>query len=72
MTSEDRVSEWQPIKTAPEFDRVLVCGWQGPQGNVRGYWWWHEDVVCDGVASEHPNARYWAPVIKPDFPEPPE
>lgn len=64
--------EWKPIESAPDFERVLVCGWQPRSRSVRGYWWWHEDVCEHGRSIQHPNATHWAPIIKPDFPTPPE
>lgn len=57
--------EWKPIETAPEFDRVWVCGWQARHGTTRGYWWWHEDCVADGKGIEYPDALYWAPIVLP-------
>lgn len=66
------MSEWKAIITAPEGERVLVAGWQGPRHGVRGYWWWHEDVVYDSIAVDHPDATMWAPVKVPPFPECPE
>lgn len=63
---------WQPIETAPDLERVLVCGWQKPRGSIIGYWWWHEDCCHEGRAIEHPSALYWANLDIPDFPEPPE
>jgi len=63
---------WQPIASAGDrMDRVFVAGWQKPHGNVRGYWWWHEDVVCDGKAIEHPEATLWCPIRIPPFPSSP-
>lgn len=60
---------WQRFP-APTLERVLVCGWQGRNGNVAGYWWYHEDCTDDrGFAIEHPGALYWVPVILPAFPE---
>lgn len=62
---------WQPIETAPESDRIMVCGWQTRHGNCAGYWWWHEDYVIDGKAIENPAALYWTPINLPPFPLPP-
>lgn len=36
------MSEWKSFP-APQYKRVMVCGWQRKSGNVTGYWWWHED-----------------------------
>ena len=59
--------EWQPIHTAPSWDRVMVCGWQPRSGTVAGYWWWHQDATGpDGKALAHPDASHWAPVILPE------
>lgn len=64
--------EWKPIDTAPDLERVLVCGWYPPPGNVAGYWWWYEDTIVDGAGYEHPDATHWAPVLLPqDFPSAP-
>ena len=62
------VTGWQPIETAPDMERLWVCGWQPKIGRVMGYWWYHEDVCDAGVAIEHPNARYWSPIVIPLFP----
>lgn len=64
--------EWQPIETAPEHARVFVAGWEPRNGNVAGYWWWHEDVVFDGQPCDHPHALLWCAIDLPEFPEPPE
>ena len=61
------MNEWQPIETAPDLDRVLVAGWQKPSKRVQGYWWVHEDVICDGKPLDHPDALLWQP-----FPKRPE
>lgn len=66
------MSAWQPIETAPEFERVLVAGWQKCVGRVPGWWWWYEDVVIGGRGSDHPEATHWAPIVLPDFPAPPQ
>lgn len=66
------MSEWQPIETAPEAERILVAGWQRPLGMVAGYWWWHEDTVLDGEPCDHPAATLWAPIVLPKFPAPPQ
>ncbi|HQT65951.1 MAG TPA: hypothetical protein PLO16_15740 [Acidocella sp.] len=62
---------WQPIESAPELDRIWVCGWQKPSGSVIGYWWWHEDVCVNSRALEHPEATHWAVIVLPDFPPAP-
>ena len=63
---------WQPIETAPDLDRVIVAGWQPPNGNVAGYWWMHEDDIIDGVPDEHPTALLWHPFPeRPALPAPP-
>lgn len=61
---------WQPIATAPELERVMVCGWQPRHGRGGGYWWYHEDAVAGGLAIDHPDARYWAPIVLPAWPLP--
>jgi len=62
---------WQDISTAPDLDRVMVCGWNPPHKRVAGYWWWHEDSVYEGRAIDHPTALYWCRVNLPAFPPPP-
>lgn len=62
---------WQPIETAPDLERVLVCGWQKSHRLAQGYWWWAEDVTSDGAAVEHTDATHWAPVDVPPFPDTP-
>ena len=62
---------WRPIETAPDLDRVLVAGWQPRNQTTRGYWWWNEDVTCDGKAIESPEAILWHPIVFADFPAPP-
>lgn len=59
---------WQPIETAPEHERVMVAGWNEATKRVQGYWWWHEDVIFDGKAFDHPEATLWCPIILPPFP----
>ncbi len=66
------MSEWQPIETAPEAERIWVAGWQRRSASVAGYWWWHEDAVFDGKAFSHPEATLWAPIVLPKFPAPPQ
>lgn len=64
--------EWKPIDTAPDLERVLVCGWNPRHGNVAGYWWWYEDTITDGSGSKHPDATHWSPLILPrEFPAAP-
>jgi hypothetical protein len=63
---------WRKIESAPDLERVLVCGWQEPHGTCRGYWWWGEDVVSEGRALERPDALYWCPVVLPAFPPEPQ
>ena len=64
--------EWKPIDTAPDLERVLVCGWNPRHGNVAGYWWWYEDTITDGSGSKHPDATHWAPLVLPqEFPAAP-
>lgn len=63
--------EWQPIETAPDLERVMVCGWKRPSGTTSGYWWYHEDVCDCGEALERPAATHWTPVNLPAFPPPP-
>jgi hypothetical protein len=67
------VSEWQKIETAPELERIWVCGWQKKTKGFAGYWWWSEDMIVDGKAMDHPDATHWAPIVLPlSFPPPPE
>lgn len=63
--------EWREIASAPDLERVFVAGWQPRHGNMGGYWWWHEDVVVDGAATEHPDATLWYPIALPPLPTPP-
>jgi hypothetical protein len=60
---------WQPISTAPNFERVIVAGWQPARGRTKGYWWWHEDAVVAGRALEHPEATHWTLPNLPPFPD---
>lgn len=60
---------WQPISTVRELDRVIVAGWSKPTAICRGYWWYHDDFICDGKPSEHPEATMWHP-FPPMPPEP--
>jgi hypothetical protein len=71
MVIDTRYS-WQPIATAPELERVMVCG-RTPRhrSGTAGYWWYHEDVIYDGKGTEHPSAIFWAPIVLPPFPEQP-
>jgi hypothetical protein len=62
----------QPIATAPNRERVMVAGWNNATKTVQGYWWWHEDVIVDGKAFEHPEATHWFPILKPEFPATPK
>lgn len=71
ILAERQKNQWQPIETAPDLERVLVSGWQQQSGNCAGYWWWHEDVIVDGKASEHPEATLWARITLPSFPPAP-
>lgn len=65
------MSEWKAFP-APQYERVMVCGWQRKSGNVIGYWWWHEDNTDgSGCAIEHGDALYWAEIVLPEFPQPP-
>lgn len=72
MTDTPKFGTWYPIASAPDFDRIFVCGWQPRHGNVDGYWWWHEDVACNGRAISHPDATHWCAIVLPTFPEPPQ
>lgn len=63
--------QWQGIESAPDLERVIVAGWNPHSGNVRGYWWYGEDVVSNGRAIEHPRATHWRPFNNPAFPTPP-
>jgi hypothetical protein len=72
MTEAKGADAWQPIETAPELERVMVCGWQPRHGNCAGYWWWHEDATTSEGAIEHPDALYWTPIVLPPFPAAPE
>jgi hypothetical protein len=58
--------EWQPIETAPKFDRFWICGWKKPTRSLQGYWWFEE---YDGENLD--GALYWCPIVLPDFPSPP-
>lgn len=64
-------AQWQGIESAPDLERVIVAGWNPHSGNVRGYWWYGEDVVSNGRAIEHPRATHWRPFNNPAFPTPP-
>lgn len=64
--------QWQPIETAPDYDRVLVAGWVPATNTVAGYWWWYEDGCCGGMAMTHHYATHWCPIVLPKFPEPPK
>lgn len=68
MAVFDANYSWQPIETAPELDRVMVCGWQKQKGTTIGYWWYEEDVVSGGVGIGKPHALFWAPLVIPPFP----
>ena len=53
---------WRPIEELTDEqneNRILVAGWQKPNGRTAGYWWWHEDTVVDGRPFEHPEAQFW-------------
>lgn len=63
---------WQPIETAPDMDRVWVCGYQPRRGSCAGYWWYHEDVTADGKPFDHPDASHWCAIVLPKFPPAPE
>ena len=60
--------EWKLVETAPDLDRVMVCGWEKPTKTRAGYWWYHEDVVSDGTAIEHSDATHWCEIVIPAFP----
>lgn len=68
----DLTPQWQPIDTAPDLERVLICGWQPKSGRVAGYWWWEEGHCENGQALDRPDATLWAPIQLPVFPKPPE
>ncbi|MGX5719889.1 hypothetical protein [Shinella zoogloeoides] len=72
LIEERQRNQWQDISTAPEHERVMVAGWNNATKRVQGYWWWHEDVVVDGKAFEHPEATHWFPIVLPAFPAAPE
>ena len=60
---------WQPIATAPDSERVMVCGWsERSRSGTAGYWWYGEDATFDGKPTEYPRAEFWAPLIIPPFP----
>lgn len=64
--------ELQPLP-GPEWERVMVAGWQPRSGNVAGYWWWHEDALAgDGLPTERAHATHWFPILLPAFPAPRE
>lgn len=71
MTCFDTTYLWQPIETAPDLERVMVCGWSPPYRTTRGYWRYGEDVVADRKGVEYSHAEFWAPLIIPPFPEEP-
>jgi hypothetical protein len=68
----DKNYTWKPIETGPDMERVWVCGWHKPSGRDAGYWWYHEDVIDEGVAIVRPHATHWAPIVLPPFPTPPQ
>ena len=65
------MSEWKAFP-APQYERVMVCGWQPNNQVVAGYWWWGEDQT-DGMgrALENKDALYWTELVLPEFPHPP-
>ena len=71
LNDAQRADGWQDIADAPELERVRVAGWQPRSGTCQGYWWHHEDVICDGKAVDHPEATLWMPIHVPTFPTPP-
>lgn len=70
------MSEWfrldDPTTPPPDFDRVIVAGWQKPMGGTAGYWWYHEDDMFRGKPCQNPDATHWTPLVLPPFPEPPK
>lgn len=64
--------KWQTIETAPDFERIWICGWTNPTLHVEGYWWWHEGMAINGMAIYQSTALYWCPIVLPPFPAPPE
>ncbi len=70
--------QWQPIETAPELERIHICGWVAKWKSVQAYWFYHEGYVSDGKAyaasgeSLYGDRKlYWAPIILPPFPQEP-
>jgi hypothetical protein len=66
VTCFDSNYSWQPIETAPDSERVMVCGWSRQTPTCAGYWWYEE--AFDGSPTEKLNALYWAPLVIPPFP----
>lgn len=69
MVAFDSNYSWQPIETAPDSDRIMVCGFSPrSRSGTAEYWWYGEDITFDGKPTEHKNALYWCPLIMPPFP----
>lgn len=66
------IVDWSP----PEFERVMICGWQPRHGNVSGYWWYEEAVFDNNgkrIDNEGGSApSHWCPIYLPKFPPKPE
>ena len=65
------MSEWKAFP-APQYESVMVCGWQPNNQVVAGYWWWGEDQTDGrGRALQNKDALYWTELVLPEFPQPP-
>lgn len=65
------MSEWKSFP-APQYERVMVCGWQRKSCDIIGYWWWGEDQTDRrGRALQNKDALYWTEIALPEFPQPP-
>lgn len=53
MTDAPKFGTWYPIESAPDFDRIMVCGWQPRHGTTQGYWWWGEDAALQARPVRH-------------------
>jgi len=71
ILSERNRNQWQPISTAPDFDRIMIAGWKEPRSGCAGYWWYEEGMAENGKDMVMKDATHWCPLIVPDFPAPP-
>ena len=70
MPCFDTNYSWQPIETAPDSERVMVCGFSPrSKSGTAAYWWYGEDVTFSGKPTDHPHALKWAPLVIPPLPE---